>query len=50
MRVFAAWIDRVDAKAGNTLDTLVSSDGMKVVRHHPLDFGSTLGSAGIRAE
>jgi hypothetical protein len=47
MRVFAAWIDRVDAKAGNTLDTLVSSDGMKLVRHHPLDFGSTLGSAGI---
>lgn len=47
MRVFAAWIDRVDAKAGNTLDTLVTVDGRSVVRHHPLDFGSTLGSAGI---
>ena len=47
MRVFAAWIDRVDAKAGNTLDTLVTVDGRTIVRHHVMDFGSTLGSAGI---
>jgi hypothetical protein len=47
MGVFAAWIDRVDAKAGNTLDTLVTVDGRTAVRHHVLDFGSTLGSAGI---
>jgi len=47
MIVFAAWIDRVDAKAGNTLDTLVQEDGKTAVRHHVLDFGSTLGSAGI---
>ena len=47
MVVAAAWIDRVDAKAGNTLDTLVTFDGKSVVRHHVLDFGSTLGSAGI---
>ncbi len=47
MAVFAAWIDRVDAKAGNTLDTLVTEGGRTIVRHHPLDFGSTLGSAGI---
>jgi hypothetical protein len=47
MFVFAAWIDRVDAKAGNTLDTLVTENGKTIVRHHPLDFGSTLGSAGI---
>ena len=46
MRVFAAWIDRVDAKAGNTLDTLVVENGRSIVRHHPLDFGSTLGSGG----
>jgi hypothetical protein len=46
MKVFAAWIDRVDAKAGNTLDTLVIENGKTIVRHHPLDFGSTLGSAG----
>jgi membrane-associated phospholipid phosphatase len=47
MIVFAAWIDRVDAKAGNTLDTLVQENGMTLVRHHVLDFGSTLGSGGI---
>ena len=47
MVLAAAWIDRVDAKAGNTLDTLVSEGGRTVVRHHVLDFGSTLGSAGI---
>lgn len=47
MGVFAAWIDRVDAKAGNTLDTLVTDRAKTVVRHHVLDFGSTLGSAGV---
>jgi hypothetical protein len=47
MVVFAAWIDRVDAKAGNTLDTLVPENGKTAVRHHVLDFGSTLGSAGV---
>lgn len=47
MRVFAAWIDRVDAKAGNTLDTLVPVDGRTIVWHHVLDFGATLGSGGI---
>lgn len=47
MKVFAAWIDRVDAKAGNTLDTLVNENGTTIVRHHVLDFGSTLGSAGV---
>jgi hypothetical protein len=47
MLLFAAWIDRVDAKAGNTLDTLVQENGKTVVRHHVLDFGSTMGSGGI---
>ena len=47
MVLAAAWLDRVDAKAGNTLDTLVSEGGRTIVRHHVLDFGSTLGSAGI---
>jgi hypothetical protein len=47
MVVFAAWIDRVDAKAGNTLDILVPEDGKTLVRHQVLDFGSTLGSAGL---
>jgi hypothetical protein len=46
-RVFAAWLNHVDAKAINSLDTLVSENGRSFVRHHLLDFGSTLGSGAI---
>jgi len=45
--VFAAWLNHVDAKAINSLDTLVTENGRSFVRHHLLDFGSSLGSAGI---
>jgi hypothetical protein len=45
--VFAAWVNHVDAKAINSFDTLVEENGRSVVRHHLLDFGSTLGSGGI---
>ena len=45
--VFAAWLNHVDAKASNALDTLVAEGGRKIVRHHLIDFGSTLGSGGI---
>jgi hypothetical protein len=44
---FAAWVNHVDSKSINTLDTLVEQDGRKVVRHNLLDFGSTVGSAGV---
>ena len=43
---FAAWLNHVDSKSINTLDTLVEQNGKRVVRHHLLDFGSTMGSAG----
>jgi hypothetical protein len=43
---FAAWLNHVDSKSINTLDTVVEQDGRRVVRHHLIDFGSTLGSAG----
>lgn len=46
LRVFAAWLNHVDAKAINTLDTVVTEGNRTVIRHHLLDFGSTLGSAG----
>jgi hypothetical protein len=47
-RVFAAWFNHVDAKAINSLDTLVKDEkGRSIVRHHLLDFGSTLGSGGV---
>ena len=45
--VFAAWLNHVDAKAINSLDTLVVENGRSHVRHHLLDFGSALGSGGV---
>jgi len=45
--VFAAWLNHVDAKAINSLDMLVKKDGRAFVRHNLIDFGSTLGSAGV---
>ena len=45
--VFAAWLNHVDAKAINSLDTLVTENGHAYVRHHLMDFGSALGSGGV---
>jgi hypothetical protein len=47
LRVFAAWLNHVDAKALNTLDTIVVDGGRTVIRHHLIDFGSTFGSAAV---
>jgi hypothetical protein len=44
---FAAWLNHVDSKSINTLDTIIDQGNKKVVRHHLLDFGSTVGSAGV---
>jgi hypothetical protein len=48
VRVFSAWTNHVDSKAINSLDTLVTENGRTVVRHHLIDFGSTMGSASIK--
>lgn len=45
--VFAAWLNHTDAKAINSIDTLVTENGRSYVRHYLLDFGSALGSGGI---
>jgi hypothetical protein len=45
--VFAAWLNHVDAKSINSLDTLVAENGRSHVRHNLLDFGSALGSGGV---
>jgi hypothetical protein len=45
--VFAAWLNHVDAKAINSLDTLVTENGRAYVRHNLIDFGSSLGSGGV---
>ena len=49
LRVFSAWVNHTDAKAINSLDTLVKEEGRSYVRHHLIDFNATLGSAGIGA-
>ena len=49
LKVFGAWTNLVDMKAGNTLDTLVQVDGRGVVRHYLQDVGSTFGSSAIGA-
>lgn len=47
LRVFSAWLNHTDAKAINSLDTLVSEGGRSFVRHNLIDFNAALGSAGI---
>ena len=46
LRLFAAWMNHDDARAQNTLDTWVEMNGVRLVRHHLIDFGSAFGSAG----
>jgi hypothetical protein len=43
LRVFGAWTNLTDMKAGNTLDTVVKRDGRFVVIHYLQDVGSTFG-------
>jgi hypothetical protein len=47
MYVIAAWLNHLDAKQQNSLDIVVEEDGELKVRHCLIDFGSSLGSAGI---
>jgi len=50
LRVFAAWLNHDDSRSINTVDTLVERDGRQVVRHHLIDFASTLGSGSTAAQ
>jgi hypothetical protein len=43
LRVFGAWTNLTDMKAGNTLDVLVGGQGHGRVRHYLQDVGSTFG-------
>jgi hypothetical protein len=44
LKVFGAWTNLVDMKAGNTLDMLVTEGGQARVRHYLQDVGSTFGT------
>ncbi len=50
LRVFAAWLNHDDSRSVNTLDTYIGRDPDGYVRHHLIDFGSTLGSGSIRPQ
>ncbi len=45
LRVFGAWLNLVDLKAGNTLDALFEQNGRSIIRHYLQDVGSSLGMA-----
>jgi len=45
LRVFGAWTNLTDLKAGNTLDTLITENGRATIRHVLQDVGSTFGTA-----
>jgi hypothetical protein len=47
LKVFGAWTNLVDMKAGNTLDTVVEQQGKGVVRHYLQDVGSTFGTGAL---
>lgn len=45
LKVVAAWLNHIDTKSGNSLDTYINEDGTDYVKHYLIDFGTTLGSA-----
>ncbi len=47
-RVVAAWLDHFDTKQHNTLDMYVEDGGRRYLRHHLIDFASTLGAGASR--
>lgn len=44
LRIFGAWINHFDTKRHNSLDMFVEEDGRHFVKHHLIDFASTLGA------
>ena len=47
LKVFGAWTNLVDMKAGNTLDTVSTENDRAVVRHYLQDVGSTFGTGAL---
>jgi hypothetical protein len=46
VRLFGAWINHFDTKMHNSLDMYVGEEGRGHVKHHFIDFASTLGTFG----
>jgi len=49
LKVFAAWLNHFDTKMQNSLDMYVGEPGEGYVKHHLIDFASTLGAYGDQA-
>src|SRR5207249_1959405 len=47
LKVFGAWTNLTDMKAGNTVDTVVEENGKRFVRHYLQDVGSTFGDGAV---
>jgi hypothetical protein len=47
LKVFGAWTNLVDMKAGNTLDSVIEEGGRHVLRHYLQDVGSTFGTGAL---
>jgi hypothetical protein len=47
LKVFGAWTNLVDMKAGNTLDTVITENGRGFIRHYLQDVGSTFGTGAL---
>ncbi len=50
LSVFCAWLNHTDAKALNSLDSLVDDESRRYVKHYLIDFGASLGSDSIYAK
>ena len=48
LKVFGAWTNLVDMKAGNTLDSVITEGNRGIVRHYLQDVGSAFGSGAER--
>ena len=47
LRVLASWLNHDDYRAINSQDSVVTEGGATFIRHHLIDFGSTLGSGSV---
>ena len=45
LRVMSAWLNHVDAKDSNSMDTYITENERSYVKHYLMDFGTIMGSA-----
>lgn len=46
LQVMAAWLNHIDSKAANSMDTYITENEKSFVKHYLIDFGTILGSGG----